>query len=255
MEKKNKIFIGIIVALALIVVGLSVFVVYDKVLNKNEKTDSTDNPSSSTNSRTERLLTEEQALEEGKKLYDKATEIYEIWQLYPYCGLNPNEYEGDTEALGDSELGNGEYYKSNFSSLEDLKKYLTQWLSEDIVNSKVVKEFKVDGEVEYNYVEDLSLLKGNEKYAYVDYVLKDNALYCRLETGKGWMSSYYGYDIKVDSIEEDKIVYTVTSKYIKESSECSENCKDEDLNYKDTKFVIERNSSGKFVVTNYTFYE
>lgn len=267
MENKNKKMVVIIAVLSIVVIGLSSYLVYDKVLSTKEKEDSNTNSGSNTNTNTNgKVLSNEEALAEGKRLYDKVTDIYEISVLVPYCGIDPYEYyepdkRNEIKELGDSALGNGEYYKSNFSSLDDLKKYLTQWLSEELVNKKVVKQREFDdGTISYNYVEDLSLLRGKEEYSYIDYVLKDNALYCRLQTGKGWLTHYRSYEMKVDSITENKIVYTITNEYIKADSACWQHedevdCKKEDLEYKDTKFTIERNASGNFVVTDYTLHE
>lgn len=265
MEKKSTGLIVLVIILSLLVVGLGGFIVYDKVLSNNE-IENNDNKKDEVNNNDNdsKLLSNEEAVVEGKRLYDKATEIYESWVLIPYCGVARNEIkEGDIEILGDSNYGNGSYYKSNFTSLDDLKNHLKQWLSEDIINEKVVKSYVLNGETYYNYVEDLSLLsKQDTHYAYIDYVLKDNTLYCRLDTGKGWLTLYQDeYDIKVDKIEENKITYTITSTYAKQDSDCylgmsdSKTCKEEDLEYKNTTFVIEKNTTGNFVVSEYTLHD
>lgn len=265
MEKKNIGLKVLVVILSLLVVGLSGFIIYDKVLSNNE-VENNDNNNVNTDNNGSKLLSNEEAINEGKRLYDKATEIYETWVLIPYCGVVRNkayEDENKIEKLGDSGYGNGSYYKSNFTSLDDLKNHLKQWLSEDIVNEKIVKTSVSNGETFYNYVEDVSLLsKKDGHYGYVDYVLKDNTLYCRLDTGKGWLTLYQNkYDIKVDKIEENKITYTITSTYGKQDSGCylgmldSKTCEEKDLEYKNTTFVIEKNTTGKFVVSEYTLHD
>lgn len=265
MEKKNIGLIVLVIILFLLVLGLGGFIVYDKVLSNNEIENNENNNSEVDNNQNEsKLLSNEEALAEGKRLYDKANDIYETWVLIPYCGLTHGEAKGDrVETLGDAGSGNGDYFKSNFTSFEDLKNYLKQWLSDDIVNEKVVKTSESNGEIHYNYVEDLSLLsKRDDLYLYVDYVLKDNTLYCRLTAGMGWITLYQDkYEIKVDSIEENKITYTITSAYGKEEVGCYlgmldvEPCGEEDLVYKDTKFVIEKNASGNFVVSEFTLHD
>lgn len=258
MAKKNTGLIVLVIILSLLVIGLGVFIVYDK-FNSNNDSENKDNSLNNVE-----LLTNDEALAEGKRLYDKATEIYETWVLTPYCGVIVSDIdEKNIETLGDSGYGNGSYYKSNFTNFDDLKKHLKQWLSDDIINENVTKIYELNGETYYKYVEDISLLSNQDShYGYVDYVLKDNKLYCRLDTGKGWLSTYQDkYDIKVNSIEENKITYTITSTYAKQDSDCylgmsaNESCSDEDLEYKDTSFVIERNSLGDFVVTEYTLHD
>lgn len=246
MKKKNTGLIISVIILSILVVGLSSFIIYDKVLSKKNEVNNQENNNKP------KLLSNEEAITEGKRLYDQATKIYETWVLIPYCGATRSEInEKDIETLGDVGYGNGDYYKSNFKSFDKLKDYLKQWLSEDIVDKKIIKSREWNGATYYNYVEDLSLLSNkDEHYAYVDYVLKDNTLYCRLTTGKGWLTLYKNkYDIKVDTIEENKITYTITSAYGKQGSACdfySETCDEKDLEYKDTKFVIEKNSEDKF---------
>lgn len=255
MEKKNKGLIFLCIVLFFLAIGLGGFIVYDKILNSNNNENKkNDNV---------RLLTNEEAIIEGKMLYDKATEIYETWILIPYCGgdINSIMKQDNIEKLGSDACMNGRYYKSDFSSLDNLKEYLKRWLSEDIVNDKVFKTSEYNGKTYYNYVEDYSLLSDCDNYASVDYVLKDNTLYCRLDIGKGWISLYDGYDMKVDAIEENKIIYTITSAYVKGESNCylglidSKPCSEEDLEYKDTKFIIEKNESGNFIVTEFTLHD
>lgn len=260
-QTNNKGIITLLIAIIIILSGLCVLFATDTISFKSNEIDNNDN--SDNNSK---LLSNKEAVVEGKRLYDKATEIYETWYLIPYCGVVRNkayEDQNKIEKLGDGSYGNGSYYKSNFTSLDDLKNHLKQWLSEDIINEKVVKSYEWNGETHYKYVEDLSLLsKKDGHYGYVDYVLKDNTLYCRLDIGKGWLTLYQNkYDIKVDKIEENKITYTITSTYGKQDSGCylgmlnSKTCEEKDLEYKNTTFVIERNTTGKFVVSEYTLHD
>lgn len=245
--KKNNFLIGVIGILILIIIFLIAFIINDKVLSNKE-----DNNVN--------LLTNEEAIELGKKLYDKVTEIYEVSLLTPYCGKSKDVVisENDIEILGNSAYGNGNYFRTTFSSLDDLKKYLTSWLSDDLINNLVVKTKNVNDKKYYKYVEDLSLLNSEEEqYSYVDYVLKDNTLYCRLDTGKDYFTQYDDeYKIKVSNILEDRIEYIITSTYIKTSDNISTSLDNEvKKEYKDTTFIIEKNTSGNFVVVNYTLHD
>lgn len=252
-SKKLKVLVIVAILLGVAVLGLSGYIVYDKVLNNNVDSEKNNNGE---------LLTAEEAITEGKRLYDKATEIYSVWVLRPYCGVATSDIQNqELVKLGDSGYGNGNYYKSNFSSLDSLKDYLKQWLSGEIVNDKVRKSYEWNDKTYYDYVEDTSLLYSGDDYTYVDYVLKDGSLYCRFDVGKGWLSLYQDeYDIEVDSIENNKITYTITSTYVKNNAKCNlgtlgtKDCTEADYEYVDTSFVIERNSKGNFVVAEFTLH-
>lgn len=186
------------------------------------------------------------AIEKGKELYDRAVEIFDMWLLKPYCGYSEEELLNTNslkiEALGDAGNGNGKYYASDFKSLDELKEYLRKYLSEDIVEKNVVKTKKYGNKTLYKYVEDISLLNSkDEDYSYVDYVLKDNVIYCRLQTGKGYYSSYTGkYDITLSDKSDDEISYKIVSYY------------DEDgkITTKETKFVIV-NENNNWIISEY----
>lgn len=233
--EKNRLVV-VIVILSLFVLALGGFIVYDKVLNKNNDNEVLENE-------IVKLLTNEQAIEEGKKLYDMATKVYEAKDYHnlPFCGVLLYSDDIKDKTLEELDVGQNEkhkYYKSDFSNKSDLEKYLKQWLSDDIVNDIV------------------------ETNNSIDYMIVDNILYCRLEPALGGHLSYYQkkYDIKVNSIEENKITYTVSSAYSKDKS-CimasvgASVCDGVELEYRDTNFVIEKNESGNFVVTEFTLHD
>ena len=267
-DKSKNIIIGVLVVMVIILSGVIIYMYMTKddvIINLNDNEEQVDNDNGSE----VKKLTEDEAIVIGKELYDKATKIYETWVVLPYCGYDLQDINSQSvksELLGNYGMGNGYYYKSNFSSYDDLVTYLGNWLSEDIINEKVVKSYEWNNETYYKYVEDLSLIFGTDShYSYVDYVLKDGALYCRLDTGKGWVPLYLGiYDITVDGIEENKIIYNIKSTYITQesfssgSSNCTSgnvnNCTSDQLEYEDTKFIIEKNDSGNWIVTDYTLH-
>ena len=59
--------------------------------------------------------------------------------------------------------------------------------------------------------ERLRVLEKKEKN---DYLEKEDGLYCRRNTGKGWLSTYLGtYDIEISNLNKDVITYKITSYY------------------------------------------
>lgn len=238
----------------------------------NDNNNNNNNNLNNNNSNNEQInttLSENEAINIGKQLYDKATEIYSVWVLFPYCGYDVTSDTADLkiEQLGNSANGNSEYYESEFASLDELKNYLKNYLSEDIINDKVKESYQLNGETYYKYVTDTSLLSSTDShYSYIDYVLKDNKLYCRLQSGKGWLNTKYldEYSLKVSNIDESKITFTVTSTYINDdtlqNSETScnnqnpTNCTDKDKEYKDSEFVIEK-VNDNWIVTSFTLHE
>lgn len=196
-------------------------------------------------------LTEAEALSKGKELYDKATEIYETWALVPYCGFT---YQEVTEQKEENFGYDVRYYDSGMKNLEELKQHLSQWLSEEIIKEKITE----------TAITDVSLLK-EQKYSFTNYIEKDGKLYCRAHTGKGWLTYYLNeYDLSVEKIDNNTIVYSVKSAYAnykaqENYSKCLsgniKDCKEDEIEYKDTTFVIEKNESNNWVVLKYQLHD
>lgn len=243
-EKKSNgtlvgILIGIIIML-LVFVGLFV----TGTIKFNIKMVSDSNKSSGNYT-----LSEQEALSIGKELYDKATKVFETWRLLPYCGERPND--GKTMSFKSGCM----MYETNYKDLEELKSYLATFLSNDIINSKINEQ----------PITDMSLLD-NLDNTYTNYLIKDDKLYCRSNTGKGWLSRYLNsYDMEVDSIKDDVIKFKVKIANVSEkvalqsNSKCSygskiSDCSDDQIEYVDTKFVIKR-MNGNWVVTDYVLHD
>lgn len=246
--KENKvkdIIIGVLVILIIILGGLFVYgYVFD---NGNDNNLDNNNSNNNVNNEEVKNLSNEEALSLGKDLYDKATEIYETWLFLPWCGYNWDDiYNQPVYDFGGT-YGKM-FYKSPYKNLDELKVELRNYFSEDIINSKI------NGIMAINW--DLKNIE-----TYVNYVIKDNELYCRNFHGKGWITGYVDYEMNVDSIDNAKIVYNIKSKYVilKQGSSCMpENinaCSESDFEYKDTKFVIEKNNEGKWIVSSYILHE
>lgn len=256
-NKGKNITITLLVIIIIILIGIIALMYTGVITNNNNNNDnSISNEVEKDDDAVEsKKLDETEALIIGKELYDKANEIYETWVLLPYCGVARNDIseQKSYDLGGDSGIGTGQYYKTVFKDLDDLKKYLSKWLAEDVIENKITE----------TAVTDLNLLK-NLEYAYTKYVIKDNNLYCRIDTGKGWLTTYANYyDISIDVLENDKITYNIKSYYVDNmEAECRSSgyvsvnsCDESEISTKDTKFVIEKNAADNWIVSEFTLHQ
>ena len=248
-ESNNKnmiiLLMGVIIIILIVLCTLfatNIITFTNKISTDNQETiNQNTNQESSTNT-----LTNEEIISIGKKLYDKATEVYETKTLFPYCGVSYKEIASRPQKkYANAATGTGTYYDSGFKNLNELKEYLKKYFSEELIDNKIVQS---------NALEDLSLL-GKEDYAYTDYIIDDSKLYCRSFSGKGWLNNIYlyEYDIIVTKEEETKITFTIKSKYINaNTSECNvdnkDKCSDNDITIKDSTFIIEKFNDNAFTI-------
>ncbi len=184
-------------------------------------------------------FSEKEAISKGTTLYDKANEIYSVWKLLPYCGYNLEDtYNQDGISL-DTTNSDAKFYPSKYNSVDELKKDLSKYLSDDIIEKNVVE----NGDVLF-------------------YKVYNGKLYCRKTLGNGWFSTYLNkYDIKVLSIEKNKITYNITSYYAKDYTKCNSSgklsissCEKSNIETKETNFAIEK-INNNWVVTDFTLHD
>lgn len=214
------------------------------------------------------LLSEEEAKKVGIELYDKATEIYEVYNLnIPYCGEGINELKVIEKTTFSDELSELEeddekvktntisYYKSKFKNMDALKTYLGNFLIDTRVNEYTkVKPLK-----------DLSLLTNiNDNNTY-DYILNQDRLYCRIgditdnsRYIKKYTNEIEPYDIKTVKIRNNKITFIVTSKYLSNNItnfdlECKNDI-DKCITTVDQSFSIEK-IEGTWLVSMFSLHE
>ncbi len=221
------------------------------IIGYKPNTTTTNNGQASGNSVTEEndTISEQEAITKGKELYDKATKVYETWQLLPYCGERVTNEKTVNFKSGST------MYESNYKNLEELKNYLSTFLSEEIINSHIKETAITD--------ETILDTPGKE---YTNYLVKDGKLYCRSNSGKGWLSRYLdNYEIKVNTIKDDIIIYDVKLANVSEytatqtNSKCTydskiSDCKENEIEYVDTKFIIKK-INDNWVVTDYTLHD
>ena len=170
-----------------------------------------------------KLEVDREVINNVRKFIDKANDYYNNSVLKAYCGSTNGskiiDFEGNMT---------GEYVKSQYKNIEELKNYLYSFLDKSLIKLKL----------------ELSDID-NPKY-YDNYYEIDGDLYCRNYAGKGWLTYYTNnYDIEVTNLSDNKISVNVVYQYINENSNCKldkvEECKNSDFVYEIGKVVIEDN--------------
>ncbi len=167
-----------------------------------------------------------------RSLIDKANDYYDNSVLNAYCGKTT-----DTKTIEFENNMTGEYVKSEYNSIDELKNYLLSFLDEDLITLKL----------------ELSDID-NPKY-YDNYYEIDNSLYCRNYAGMGWNSTYTNnYDIEVTSNSDNKTTLNIAYQYIDENSDCIveeiSSCNKNDFVYEIGKVTIENN-----IITKMDFHK
>jgi len=167
-----------------------------------------------------KLEIKQDVLSNTRELIDKANEYYEESVLKAYCGDS-----NSTKTIDFGSNMTGEYVKSQYKNIDELKNYLLSFLDEDLIDIKL----------------ELSDID-NPKY-YDNYYVIDGDLYCRNYAGKGWLTYYTGnYDIEITSVSDNKITLNIAYEYVNENSDCKleeiSSCGRNDFVYEIGKIVI-----------------
>lgn len=171
-------------------------------------------------------------MESVRNIIDKANDYYENSVLKAYCGTS----SGSKTIDFDNNM-TGEYVKSQYKDIEELKNYLLSFLDDDLIDIKL----------------ELSDID-NPKY-YDNYYEIDGSLYCRNYAGKGWITYYTGnYDVEITSYSDNKITLNIAYEYINENSDCEldklSSCSNSDFVYEIGKVTIENG-----VITKMDFHK
>lgn len=179
MENKNIGLKIMVIILCLLVVGLSGYIVYDKVLSdeKENVQDATSNENSDEQDIYEEL--DENTKSELKKVFRFVYHYYDTGNTY--CGGHTDEYITTSKTPS-----NGFYASKEFTSYSEMINYLKGYMSEEVVNGKnsIKKEYytEKDGKL---YCEDLG--KGGNLYQLENITIKKsktstNIVYTTIET-------------------------------------------------------------------------
>lgn len=166
-----------------------------------------------------------------EKLMNKANDYYGNNIFKAYCGDTTNETIEVKYPLGEVNL-TGEYIKSKYKTLDELKEYLLSFLDENLINP------------------ELKLSDINNKNINDDYYEIDGNLYCRNYSANGILTRYTNnYNIEITNISDNKITGRVSYEYLKEESSCDINnlskCSNSNFEYVIKEFTI------KMVDNNY----
>ena len=122
--------------------------------------------------------------------------------VMPYCG-NTTDVKDITFKNDDGSTFTGEYVKSEYKNIDEIKSYLATFASSSL--------FKTD----------LKLSDINNPKQYDDYYEIDGNLYCRNYSGKGWKSNYTGnYNIEITSSSDNKYLVNISYEYLNDDSKC-----------------------------------
>lgn len=223
MEKKNTGLIVLVVILSLLVVGLGGYIVYDKVLNKEDSninnnvkdnnniqnnTDNTTNNDASTSGNDD--------LDLSKKLKSVFGSIYDFM-------ISPNPYCGKRSSDDKIEAEGGLYYyaSTEFSSYQEMIDKFKKYASEEV------------------------LTRGGTTKQY--YLEKDGKLYCK-DHGKGKVLGYRDAFINISEETDNRVVADVIAVL---ATDMWENNPDTISYYiEDYKVVFEKNSNNEFIITS-----
>jgi len=178
-------------------------------------------------------------------LIDKANNYYEGNVLKAYCGYNLSNEKKEIEFEDDGNIMKGEYIKSEYNSLNELKNFLLSFMDESVFTTKL-------------FLSDIN----NPKY-YDNYYEIDGNLYCRNYSGKGWMSYYTGnYDYEVVDVTDNKISINIAYEYLNDNitddDKCNLNnlvsCTNSKFNYDLGKIIIEKDNDD-YIITKMDFHK
>ena len=179
-----------------------------------------------------------------REVIDKALDFYKSNQILVYCGDTTETKNIDI--VTDGHTFEGEYAKSEFKSMDELKKYVLSFLDESLIKINLeVSDYK------------------NPKM-YDNYYEIDGNLYCRNYSGKGYMTYYTGnYDIEVVNDTESrmdlKIVYEyINDEKVTDDSDCNVSnlsaCPNSYFKYIIKNITLSKND-GNYKITKMDFYE
>ena len=189
-------------------------------------------------------ISDSTSISKMREVLDKVNKYYEDNQAMVYCGETVGTKTIQIDQ--DGYTFDGQYSKSEFKSIEELKKHILSFMDESLIKTK------------------LEVSDYNNPKMYDNYYEIDGNLYCRNYSGKGVSSFYTGnYDIEVASETDNNVNLRVAYQYLDETklneeSSCSlinlSSCPNSYFKYIIKNTTLSKND-GNYVVTKMEFYD
>lgn len=195
-----------------------------------------------------KLEVKESVINDIKEVIDKTISYYDTTRLMPFCGDTSASKKVKFKENDTSSPPEGEYLKSEFKDLEEVKNYLLEFMSESLIDTTTLK------------LSDYNNPQMND-----DYYMIDNNLYCRGYAAKYYNSLYTNnYNIEVTNNTDSKININIAYEYIKEDTISKENnkcttkdlssCKNSDFEYTIGKITIDK-INNKYIISKIDYHD
>lgn len=180
-----------------------------------------------------------------REVIDKVNKYYHDNQNLVYCGETSGTK--NIEINEDGHTFNGQYLKSQFKSINELKEHILSFMDESLIKTK------------------LEVSDYNNPKMFDNYYEIDGNLYCRNYSNKGNMTYYTdNYDIEVVNVSDISINVRIAYEYIDENKidendKCSVNslssCPNSYLKYIIKNITLSKNDSGNYIVTKMEYHD
>lgn len=143
-------------------------------------------------------ISDSASVEKMRDVIAKVNKYYDDNQVMVYCGETFGTKTIQIEE--DGHTFDGQYLKSEFKSIDELKKHILTFLDESLIKVK------------------LEVSDYNNPKMFDNYYEIDGNLYCRDYSAKGWRNLYTGnYDIEVVSETDNNVNLRISYEYIDEN--------------------------------------
>ena len=189
-------------------------------------------------------ITDATSIKKMREVIDKVNKYYDDNQVMVYCGGTTDSKT--IQIKEDGHTFDAQYLKSEFKSIEELKKYILTFMDESLIKVK------------------LEVSDYNNPKMFDNYYEIDGNLYCRNYSAKGWHNLYTGnYNIEVVSETENIINLRIAYEYldenkVDENGGCSltniSSCPTSYFKYVIKNATLSRNN-GNYIVTKMEFHD
>lgn len=214
MENKNIGLKVLVIILGVFVLGLSGYIVYDKLLNNNDLPVEDNNGIENNNNienNNEENISSDITEQEIKEIFEFVYNYYELPKVY--CGKIES-----TNKMPEDGYGLPYNVSLDFRSYDEMLSHLKKFMSEEVISTK-------------------RAFTATDKSLYYEY---DGKLFC-IEAGKGWPYGHTGIEIEIVSQSDTKVTCIATM----ELTDLSNN-----ITYDKVDITLEK-SNDNWIITSY----